>query len=304
MASISSAWILGRRPWRRPASRIVRVSPAENTPVSQNTSQNSPAPPCRRGDHLLADQADVARPVIPVFLRHRVGPQEGGDQVHRVAPVQDPDGPELLQLRLRVQAVAALGLAGGGAQAQHLVQGPGGPWPPAPPGRRSGGPDGGQDAAALGQDLQIGRPPGASDPARCCRQPPKIRWVWASTRPGVTSRPPASSRAAPGAWGGSPVPTAVITPASIRTQASRSARTSPWAAPPLADRPSAVASVPMFTTNRSLIKNSFPVPYFSFEKEKYQKKTFHAKLRFAYVLGFDAEKQMESETGVSLRSSF
>ena len=44
MASISSAWTLGRSPWRSPASRMVRDSSAVNTPVSQNTSQNSASP--------------------------------------------------------------------------------------------------------------------------------------------------------------------------------------------------------------------------------------------------------------------
>ena len=44
MASISSAWILAARPQRRPASRMVLDSSAVNTPVSQNTSQNSASP--------------------------------------------------------------------------------------------------------------------------------------------------------------------------------------------------------------------------------------------------------------------
>ena len=44
MAAISSAWTLGRSPWASPASRMVRLSRAVNTPSSQNTSQNSARP--------------------------------------------------------------------------------------------------------------------------------------------------------------------------------------------------------------------------------------------------------------------
>ncbi len=44
MGSISSAWILGRRPYFFPASRMARDSSAVKTPVSQNTSQNSASP--------------------------------------------------------------------------------------------------------------------------------------------------------------------------------------------------------------------------------------------------------------------
>ena len=277
MASISSAWILGRRPWRRPASRIVRVSPAENTPVSQNTSQNFASPlPRRRGDHLLADQADVARPVIPVFLRHRVGPQEGGDQVHRVAPVQGTDGPELLQLRFRVPGRSRSWPRRWWCPGAASRPGPGGPWPPAPPGRRSGGgPGRWTGCRRLGQDLQIGRPPELQTQLVL---PPaaEIRWVWASTRPGVTSRPPASSRARAGGLGRlPPVPTAVITPSSIRTQASRSARTLALgrAASGRAPPPPSPASQCSPPTDRSS-KTPFRSTFF-FLKEKESKRTFY-----------------------------
>ena len=113
----------------------------------------------RRGDHLLAQQPDIGRPVRLVVLRQGVGPQEGGDQIHRMALVQGPDGPQLLKLRVQVQAVSALGLAGGGAEGEHLVQGQPGLVLQRPLSGGPGGPDGGQNAAPLGQDVQVGHPP-------------------------------------------------------------------------------------------------------------------------------------------------
>ena len=107
-------------------------------------------------DELLAQEANVAFPVRLIFLGHRVGPQEGGYQVHGVGLVEAADGAKLLELVVHIEAVAALGFHGGDAQGEHLVQSFPGLLRQLLLGGGSRGVDGGQDAAAHGQDVQIG----------------------------------------------------------------------------------------------------------------------------------------------------
>ncbi len=71
----------------------------------------------RFADHLI----HIAVGVVFVFLRHGVGPQEGGGDVHGAAFRQAADHSQLLELRFRIQAVAAFHLAGGNAHGQHFM---------------------------------------------------------------------------------------------------------------------------------------------------------------------------------------
>ena len=110
------------------------------------------------GDHLLADQGDICLPVLFIRLGQSMSPHKGGHKVDGVALIQGPDGPQLLALLLRGEAVAAFRLAGGSTKAEHLVQGC----------RRlvrqfllRGGPGSRhrrENTPALGQDVQIGHP--------------------------------------------------------------------------------------------------------------------------------------------------
>lgn len=144
------------QPWRSPASRMVRDSSAVNTPVSQNTSQNSASP------------SRAARGIISWHSRRMYASRRPRYSSGRAwAPInvaasstglrflQPPDHPQLLHLLLRVQAVSAFRLAGGNTHPQHLRQSFRRLLRQLLLCSRPGGPNGGENAAALGQNIQI-----------------------------------------------------------------------------------------------------------------------------------------------------
>ena len=108
------------------------------------------------GDSLLAQQADIGLPVFLILRGHGMGPQKGGNDVHGMVFAQTADDPELFELVVHIEAVAALGFHGGDAQGEHLVQGFFGLVVELVLGGLTGGVHRGEDAAAHGQDVQIG----------------------------------------------------------------------------------------------------------------------------------------------------
>ena len=84
-----------------------------------------------------------------------MGAHKGGCHIHGVFFLQAADGPKLLQLVVHGQTVAAFGLAGGGAEPHHLIQGFGGLLSEFLFGGLTGGVRGGLDAAAGVLDVQI-----------------------------------------------------------------------------------------------------------------------------------------------------
>ena len=117
-----------------------------------------PGQPFRRrpGDHLLTKQPEIALPVGLIFRRQSVGSQKGGGQIHGAFLPQLPDDPQLPQLGLRFQTVAALGFAGGDAEALHFQKGAPALFQKLRLRGGAGGPHGGKDPAAPGQNVQIG----------------------------------------------------------------------------------------------------------------------------------------------------
>ena len=107
------------------------------------------------GHHLLTDQADILRAVLLVLCRDQVGAHKGGCHIHGVLFLQAADGTQLLQLVLQGQSVAAFGLAGGGTEPHHLIQGRGGLLGELLLSGLTGGVRGGLDAAAGVLDVQI-----------------------------------------------------------------------------------------------------------------------------------------------------
>ena len=81
--------------------------------------------------------------------------EEGGGELDRLLSVQPADDPQLTQLGLAVEAVAALGLRGGHAEAQHLIQRRAGLVAELVLGGGAGGAHGGEDAAAAREDFEI-----------------------------------------------------------------------------------------------------------------------------------------------------
>ena len=106
-------------------------------------------------DHLVAKEPKIRFPILPILGGQCVGAQEGGRQIHGVFLIQTPDHPELLQLRLQIQSVAALGLRRGDAKLQHLVQRIAGFVEKLILSGLPGGLHGGEDASSRRQDLQI-----------------------------------------------------------------------------------------------------------------------------------------------------
>ena len=82
-------------------------------PASQNTSQNSASPSCvTPGIISRIKLFDVLLPGILVLLRNRMRPEEGGHNLQLGLSAQGSDRTQDLQLVLRAQSVAALGLDG------------------------------------------------------------------------------------------------------------------------------------------------------------------------------------------------
>ena len=131
----------------------------KHTRLAEHIAELRQSLPGRPGDHLLAQQADVCLPPSPVFLRQGVGPHKCGRQLHRLRFLQPPDDPQLLHLLLRVQAVSAFRLAGGNTHPQHLRQSFRRLLRQLLLRSRPGGPNGGENAAALGQNIQIRHAP-------------------------------------------------------------------------------------------------------------------------------------------------
>lgn len=142
------------------------------------------------------------------------------------------------------QAVAALGLCGRRAKAEHFIQRGGGLRLQLLLACRLCCTHGGQDAAACGEDVQIARavqlerqlvlPPAVEDQMR-------VR----VDQTGVTSFPPALIVCASAAAGAVPVPTCAITSFSMNIHAFFRMQISPCALPPRAAVPCGVASIPM-----------------------------------------------------------
>lgn len=154
------------------------------------------------------------------------------------------DDLERLELMLGGKAVAALGLDRGGAEAHHLVERLGGLGGELLLAGLTGGVRRGLDAAARVLNVEIACAV-ELETQLVLRQPPKMRWVWASTRPGVTRWPSASTTSAPSQAGTAPVPTEAMMPSSMSTHASFKNLILPCSSPRWADLPSGVASRPM-----------------------------------------------------------
>ena len=88
-----------------------------------------------------------------------MGTQEGGYQVDFVSFVQPLVHPQLLQLILKIQAIAGLGFGGGDTVGQHFIQESPGLFVQLVLGSGPGLAHGVQDAAAGSQDVQIGSAP-------------------------------------------------------------------------------------------------------------------------------------------------
>ena len=85
MASISSAWILGRSPYCLPVSRMRRDSSAEkNALFAEHIAEfrNSLLPYCRK--HFLAQKLQIALPVVPVGFRYGVRAHKGRSEIHHM----------------------------------------------------------------------------------------------------------------------------------------------------------------------------------------------------------------------------
>jgi hypothetical protein len=75
---------------------------------------------CR--DHLVDQEIQVFRPIVPVLGRHHVGTEKGGDQTNRLLRCQAPVDPEQLELGLFIQTVATLALHRSDAESEHLLE--------------------------------------------------------------------------------------------------------------------------------------------------------------------------------------
>ena len=246
MASISSAWTLGRSPWRSPASRMVRDSSAVNTPVSQNTSQNS-ANPSRAARGIISwhsrrmyasrrPRYSSGRAWAPInvaasstgcvsFSRRMTRSCFISCSGSRPYPLfASQVVTPIRSISARASAAFCASCSSVAARVARTVERMPPPW------------------------ARISRygTPRSFCPSSFCRHPPKIRCVWASTSPGVTSRPPASMTRSPSAGAGVPCPTAATVSPCSSTQAFRSSVTSPCCVPRRAEWPRGVASRPMF----------------------------------------------------------
>ena len=110
------------------------------------------------GQHGIDQVIHIAVAVVLVFFGHRVGAQEGGAHVHGVGLAQGLDHPQLLQLGLQVQAIAAFDLAGRHAHGQHLIQEGAGFGGEGPFALLAGVLHRAQDATAHAQDVQVAGP--------------------------------------------------------------------------------------------------------------------------------------------------
>ena len=145
----------GRRP------RAPGATPRRRTPPPRRRRRRSGRARPRRWP--ARSRRRPGRPSAPagrrpaVLGRHLVGGEQGRHQVHRMPAGGRADGAQLLELVLRVEAVAALRLGGGGAPGEHRSMPPEDVAPPAPP--RSPArvaAHGREDAAAGGGDLLVG----------------------------------------------------------------------------------------------------------------------------------------------------
>ena len=128
----------------------------EHARLAEHVAELAQAVPCGEGDHLLRQQADVARAILPVLRRQCVRAEEGGDQLDRLLPIQLLHRAQHLQLRLGVQAVAGLGLTGRHSQGEHPLQLPCRLRLQCADVRLARAAHGGQDAAPCGEDVEVG----------------------------------------------------------------------------------------------------------------------------------------------------
>ena len=136
--------------------------------------RNALLPYCRK--HFLAQKLQIALPVVPVGLRHGVRAHKGRSEIHHMMLLQLSDHAQRFAFFPGRQAVAALGLCGRRAEANHFIQRGGGFCLQLFLACRLCGTHGGQDAAACGEDVQIARavqlerqlvlPPAAEDQMR------------------------------------------------------------------------------------------------------------------------------------------
>jgi hypothetical protein len=117
-----SAWSFTGSPWASAASNTRRVWSSVNPMPSQKASTASARARLRDGgDHLAADQVDIAVGIARIFGRQGVGAQEGRADVDAAFAGEGPGGAQALELVRQGQAVAGLHLDCGHALRQQGV---------------------------------------------------------------------------------------------------------------------------------------------------------------------------------------
>ena len=134
---------------------LARVLQAEIASVAKDVHEGRQLFPRRGGNHVLADPAEVFLGAVLEFGGNGVGPDEGGHQFQGPLGAHRPNDAEKLQFGLEVQAVARLGLQGGGPGLQKAPGGEAQARGQFGLGGLADPMDGGQDAPAPGGEFRV-----------------------------------------------------------------------------------------------------------------------------------------------------
>ena len=137
---------------------VERPGLAEDVHERKRQARRVGFPPLlEQGEHCVADNVGVALRVVLVFGRDGVRAEEGDGQVERAFVFEREQGFEQAQFGGGLQAVTRLGFGGGGAVREHAEQARTGLRDERLDAGLARRADSGEDAAARGQDVEIGR---------------------------------------------------------------------------------------------------------------------------------------------------
>ncbi len=162
--SNSSAWILSGNPRvPRAGQDLTRLFEVEGLVLAENIHKRqgmvrsvSPPPIPEHGEHGGDDLVHIALRVVFIFGGNGVRAEEGDGEVERAFVVEREQGFEQAQFGGGLQAVTRLGLGGGCAMCEHAQQARTRLRDERLDAGHARGADGGEDAPARGEDVEIG----------------------------------------------------------------------------------------------------------------------------------------------------